>query len=234
MKRQFNSKKINKRWHPLFERLFYRRISNWLTPKVAKITSLANLISVMGFLLGIGGIAVIALGDYFLRIGGALILVFSYVIDCIDGELARGYNNQTKLGAFLDTSLDSTKESLIFFALAYSYYSETGRQEIFILLVLVLFLQRMLGRSVPLFEIIFGVDVPRIKVNFLQKNSQIVRTIAAFFSESYRSGTIWIVVLLGVVSNQILLTFCYFVLVLSALFLFLLFNAYKNNGRLND
>lgn len=226
MKKNFDPNRINKLKHPFFEENFYRLISNRLTPLVAKVTSSPNLVSFIGFLIGLCGLVLIATGDYYWAIGGSLILIFSYVLDCVDGELARGFQAESRFGHLLDTTLDSIKESLIFFALAWNYYLNTQDEYILLYLLLILLLQRLFGRTLPWFRLIFGQTLGEIKISTLENLPKLLKILAIFFSESYRSGTIWLIVFLGIITNQIKLTFIYFVVVLTALFFFLLFKSY--------
>ncbi|MFC1656450.1 CDP-alcohol phosphatidyltransferase family protein [Patescibacteria group bacterium] len=233
-KTDFNSSIMKKDYYPFFERVFYRPIANFLTPKIALFFRSPTMLNVLGFLIGILGIYMIGFGDYWCRVSGAGILLISYIFDCIDGQLARGFKMENGFGALLDTSLDSIKESLIFFALAWSYYSQTNDYYIFLYLLIVLFAQRMFGRTLPRYQLLFEVGVEKIKNNTLLEFPKLLRPIAFLFSESYRSGTIWVIVFLGVISNQIKLTFVYFIVVIFSLFIFLLIKAYtrsKKNGQ---
>lgn len=220
--------------YPFFERIFYRPIASFLTPKIARLTSSPNLISLIGFLIGLFGICLVAFGIYGQRVIGGGVLLVSYVFDNIDGQLARGFQKQSRFGALLDTSLDSIKESLIFFALALAYYSQTANHDIFWYFIAVLFLQRMLGRTIPLYQLAaHNSDVEEIKQNVLNNLPRSLRSIALFLSESYRSGTIWFVVLLGITTNFIKPTFIYFIATLSILFIFFLVKAYTDHKQGN-
>ncbi len=226
-KPKFNPSLIYKNHHPFFERIFYRHISHQLTPLAAKIGLLPNTVTYLGFLIGLGGIVLIAFGDYWLRVLGGGILIFSFVIDCVDGELARGLKIQNNFGAFLDTTLDSLKESLIFFALAWNYHLQTHWKDIFLFAVAVLFLQRMFGRTLAWYRLLFHRDIEWIKKDAVRHFPILFKLISYFFAESYRSGTIWIVIFIGIIADQIIATFIYFIVVMSALLFFLIIKAYR-------
>ena len=227
----FDTSIMHKKYYPFLERIIYRPIANKLTPFIAKIGFSPTMINFIGFFVGLGGILLITLGDYKLRILGASILLFSYVLDCIDGQLARGFKLTNGFGALLDTTLDSIKESLIFFALSWTYYSETHNKDIFFYLIAILFLQRMFGRTLPWYRLLFHEEVEEVKGGTLKTLPQPFKFLGLFFSEAYRSGTIWVVVFLGVTTNQIKLTFWYFGIVLFALFCFLIFKAFKQRKK---
>ena len=223
---KFNSKIMHKPSYPLLERIFYRPIASTMTPSIAKMGISPTVMNFFGFFVGIIGITLIAFGDYWSRVLGAGILILSYIFDCVDGQLARGFKLTNGFGALLDTTLDSIKESLIFFALAWTYYLQTHDKYIFLYLAALLFLQRMFGRTLPWYQLSFGQKVEEIKKDALSHLPKLMRLPAYFFSEGYRSGTIWLIIFLGVVTNEIKLTFGYFIIVIFSLFLFLLIRAY--------
>ncbi len=229
--KKFNPKIMHKPNYPFFERVFYRRIASILTPQIAKTNISPTTINFIGFFIGLIGISCIAFGDYPLRVIGAGILIISYIFDCVDGQLARGWNSTNNFGALLDTTLDSIKESMVFFALAWKYYLMTNNKYIFFYLATVLFLQRMFGRTLPWYRMLFKEDINEIKKDATKKIPKFLRPAAFFFSESYRSGTIWIVIFIGIVANKIIPTFIYFIIVILALFCFLLFNAHRLKTR---
>ena len=231
IKKKFDLNLIDKKTYPFFEQVFFRKISRIITPQLAKTKVSPTVINILGFLIGIGGLLMVALGSYWVRVGGGLVLIISYLLDCVDGELARGYKMSDKFGALLDTTLDSIKESFVMFALGGAYFIQTHDGHIEIYLVTILFLQRMFGRTLPWFRMLYHEDVNKIKVISLQNMSKLLRPIAVFFSEAYRSGTIWIVVLLGIITNQLLETLIYFIIVTFALFLFLIYESYKHHKK---
>jgi len=229
---EFNPAIMRKHFYPFFERLFYRPIASFFTPRVARLTSSPNLISIIGFLVGLFGIYLVAFGAYGQRVIGASVLLVSYIFDNIDGQLARGFQKQSRFGALLDTSLDSVKESFIFLALGLAYYFETADPNILWYCTAVLLLQRMLGRTIPLYQVAAdNSDVEQIKQNILDNLPRPLKPIAIFFSESYRSGTIWFVIFIGVATNLIKPTFVYFIVILSFLFLFFLFKTYYDHKK---
>ena len=51
-------------------------------------------------------------------VAGAVLLYFAFVLDCVDGQLARYTRQFSKLGAWLDSIFDRTKEYVVFAGLA--------------------------------------------------------------------------------------------------------------------
>jgi hypothetical protein len=70
--------------------------------------------------LGIGLLAALAFatGERAGLIAGAILLQIAFTTDCVDGQLARYTRTFSKLGAWLDSIFDRTKEYLVFAGLA--------------------------------------------------------------------------------------------------------------------
>jgi phosphatidylglycerophosphate synthase len=85
-----------------------RRLLHPLARRIAASGVTADAVSLVGFGLGVGGVALIAMGQFALAL--ALILA-NRLLDGLDGEVAR-LNGPTDRGAFLDLSLD-----FVFYAL---------------------------------------------------------------------------------------------------------------------
>jgi hypothetical protein len=74
-----------------------------------------TLISAAVGLLAAGGFAT---GERPGMVAGAVLLYFAFVLDCVDGQLARYTRQFSKLGAWLDSIFDRTKEYVVFAGLA--------------------------------------------------------------------------------------------------------------------
>ena len=97
-------------------------ISEWLRPFLRKYLLLLgqaiartglspNALTVIGVLLNCGVAAIIAAGE--LRLGGVLLLVAS-AFDVIDGAVARATGTTSRLGGFLDSTLDRYSEVVVY------------------------------------------------------------------------------------------------------------------------
>jgi phosphatidylglycerophosphate synthase len=85
-----------------------RRLLHPLARRIAAAGVSADAVSLIGFGVGLGGVALIAAGEF----GFALALILANrLFDGLDGEIAR-LNGPTDRGAFLDLSLD-----FVFYAL---------------------------------------------------------------------------------------------------------------------
>lgn len=104
----------------------FRKWTSFITQPIAKriaaIGITANMLTVIGLLLGIAAGVCIALGR--LKLAGILILIGGS-FDMMDGAVARASNKNTPFGALLDSVVDRYSEGAIFLGLAI-YFSMGG------------------------------------------------------------------------------------------------------------
>jgi phosphatidylglycerophosphate synthase len=99
--------KINKSQKSLddfYALIFSRPISKRISAILVKFSITPNQISLLGIFFGILGAILIMIGN---NIAAAIIIYFSFIADCIDGEIARLKKQFTKFGFWLESSLDS-------------------------------------------------------------------------------------------------------------------------------
>ncbi len=101
---------------------------------LARLRVSPNTVTVLGFLGCVVVGVVLALG--YLRLGGLLLILFG-PLDAVDGLLARRSGQQTKFGAFLDSTLDRYSEIAIFGGLLY-YLLQTAQLWVVFLVFLAL------------------------------------------------------------------------------------------------
>jgi phosphatidylglycerophosphate synthase len=77
-----------------------------------------NQISTLSFAIGLAAAASFAFGSRASLIAGAVLLQISFTVDCVDGQLARYTRTFSKLGAWLDSVFDRTKEYVVYAGLA--------------------------------------------------------------------------------------------------------------------
>ena len=106
--------------------LWYPRLANKLLGPASRIRFLTpNRVTITSFLLYSLASVLIVIGGKW-TVPAALMLAFSYVIDCLDGQLAR-YTGQTSvIGDYLDKTLDVLKIGVINAAMAIAAYNLTG------------------------------------------------------------------------------------------------------------
>lgn len=100
---------------------YSKHIARWcarrgLTPNQVTTVSLA---------VGVLAALAFATGERWGLVAGAILLQLSFTTDCVDGQLARYSRQFSKLGAWLDSVFDRTKEYAVFAGLAYGA-SRTG------------------------------------------------------------------------------------------------------------
>ena len=77
-----------------------------------------NQVTTVSMLIGALAAAAFATGERWGLVAGAVLLQISFTTDCVDGQLARYTRQFSKLGAWLDSVFDRTKEYLAFAGLA--------------------------------------------------------------------------------------------------------------------
>lgn len=77
-----------------------------------------NQVTVFSLFVGLLAAAAFATGGRWGLIAGAVLLQAAFTLDCVDGQLARYTRQFSKLGAWLDSVFDRSKEYLVFAGLA--------------------------------------------------------------------------------------------------------------------
>ncbi|HEX5740950.1 MAG TPA: CDP-alcohol phosphatidyltransferase family protein [Pilimelia sp.] len=89
----------------------------WLTP---------NRLTLLAFALGLGAAACFARGGYAALAAGALLFHASFVVDCMDGKIARLNGTGSEFGAWLDYVFDRLRVLACAAALFGGQYARTG------------------------------------------------------------------------------------------------------------
>ncbi|WP_214408716.1 CDP-alcohol phosphatidyltransferase family protein [Sphaerisporangium fuscum] len=84
--------------------------------------------AVTGLSVGLAGLAAVAFsaGERRAQVAGAALLFLSFVLDCVDGQLARYTRTFSPLGAWLDATFDRVKEYVAYAGLAIGYAADVG------------------------------------------------------------------------------------------------------------
>lgn len=80
----------------------YRVVSIYLSIPLANLGITPNAITVAWILIGLAGIICLGTGGWIAGILGALLLELSYLLDFVDGEVARLSQRRSDVGRFLD------------------------------------------------------------------------------------------------------------------------------------
>ncbi len=109
---------------------FNRRISTWISAKLASTPITPNQITVISFLISLVGASLLVMSSYAAWVIGALLVQFSSIIDGCDGEIARLKHLASNRGAWLDTILDRYSDMAVALAVTFSYASLHVAQQI--------------------------------------------------------------------------------------------------------
>jgi phosphatidylglycerophosphate synthase len=88
----------------------------WITP---------NRLTMVAFLLGLGSAACFAQADYPWLVAGALLFHLSFVVDCMDGKIARLNGTGSVFGVWLDFIFDQLRVVICTIALSFGMYAAT-------------------------------------------------------------------------------------------------------------
>jgi phosphatidylglycerophosphate synthase len=97
-----------------------------LTPN--QVTFLATLVCA-----GAGAIIALTPGSWFWLVIGALVFELSFVLDCVDGMLARLRKHASPVGHLLDFLMDELKATMIYGCVTIRLWQETGDDRILLL-----------------------------------------------------------------------------------------------------
>jgi phosphatidylglycerophosphate synthase len=106
-------------WEELIIRPFVYKLT-WLFANYTRFTP--NQITVMAFMIGLLSAYFFLYGTQYYLIIGACLFEFSFILDCIDGRIARLKELKSKFGAYLDTMSDFIKHFLVILGLVYGQY----------------------------------------------------------------------------------------------------------------
>jgi phosphatidylglycerophosphate synthase len=101
-----------------FTTFFVSPYSKYIARFAARRGWTPNAVSTASLVLGVAAAASFAVGSRAGLIAGAILLQISFTVDCVDGQLARYTRTFSKLGGWIDSIFDRTKEYLVYAGLA--------------------------------------------------------------------------------------------------------------------
>jgi len=101
-----------------FTTFFVSPYSKYIARWAARRGWTPNGVTTLSAAIGFAAAAAFATGDRWGMIAGAILLQLAFTFDCVDGQLARYTRTFSKLGAWLDSIFDRTKEYAIYAGLA--------------------------------------------------------------------------------------------------------------------
>jgi len=108
-----------------FTTFFVSPYSRYIARWAARRGFTPNQVTTVSVLIGLVAAICFATGERWGLIAGAVLVQLSFTTDCVDGQLARYTRTFSKLGAWLDSIFDRTKEYMAFAGLAIGA-SQTG------------------------------------------------------------------------------------------------------------
>jgi len=129
-------RKIDKKHENFFDN-YYIDVSEYLNYYLNKINVTPNQLTLLSLLSGI-------LSAYFVYknsfISSLISLQISYLLDCMDGSMARTYNKQTKFGDYFDHISDVIKTLILFFTIIINNKILKIEKIIFFIICIILFI----------------------------------------------------------------------------------------------
>ncbi len=104
----------------------YRPFSIYLSIPLARLGATPNGITVGWILIGLGATGCLVSSLWIVRIAGALLLEFSYLLDFVDGEVARLTKRSSPVGMFLDLMGHGLIKTALPLAAGASAFAQTG------------------------------------------------------------------------------------------------------------
>lgn len=105
----------------------YRSLSIFLSIPLARAGFSANLITIIGAVLGFVGAVALGFPYYKVRVVGAGLLISSRLLDYVDGEVARINQKASKYGVFLEAVSYDILRRLLFLPLGYGLFRSTNK-----------------------------------------------------------------------------------------------------------
>ena len=103
-----------------------RHLAAWVTPWLARTPVSANQVTFLSMVLGLGCAGAMARGEWAWTLGGAFLLLFAYVLDNCDGEIARIKDQCSEFGGRFDTFVDWVIHTAFFAGLGVGVSRQSG------------------------------------------------------------------------------------------------------------
>jgi len=117
-----------------WSRVFASPVAYYALCLVADLKFLTpNLLTLLSFLLTLSVAGIIVINFQYSLITASIVLQVAYILDCMDGQLARYRGMSTDLGAYLDKVLDYIKFPIIILAIARNVFDQDGNSTVLFL-----------------------------------------------------------------------------------------------------
>jgi phosphatidylglycerophosphate synthase len=115
------------------DRYLNRKLSPWVSRRLVRLPLTPNQVTLMACAIGLLAAFSVALGSWVSGVMGALLLQWSAVIDCCDGEIARLKFLESTSGYYLDITCDNVVHVAVFVGIAWSAYQQLGYTHVLLL-----------------------------------------------------------------------------------------------------
>ncbi|MGX6605793.1 CDP-alcohol phosphatidyltransferase family protein [Micromonosporaceae bacterium Da 78-11] len=120
-----------------------------------------NVLTIIATVIGLGSAACFAMQDRWWLVAGALLFHVSFIVDCMDGKIARLNGTGSLFGAWFDFVFDRIRVFLCALALMGGQYVRTGNDVYLWLLAVVIFLD--------LFRYLNGSQMAKVRLDMKEK-----------------------------------------------------------------
>jgi phosphatidylglycerophosphate synthase len=110
----------------LIARHFDRRISQFISKRLAHTNISPNQITLVGMIIGLIGALLLSRPGYWPKFIGSLLFVVCVIVDGVDGEVARLKLKESRFGHYLDIVTDNIVHVAVFAGIAFGLYHDTG------------------------------------------------------------------------------------------------------------
>lgn len=162
----------------LLARHLDRKISRFLSKRLARTIVVPNQITLFGATIGLMGAYFLSRPGYWPALIGSLLFLFFAVIDGVDGEVARLKLKASDFGHYLDLTCDNIVHVVIFIALPLGLYNETNNH---LFLYLLWFLIGGFGLS----AISFYYNIARRSQEELEQSPKIIKLLALLANNDF-------------------------------------------------
>jgi phosphatidylglycerophosphate synthase len=107
-------------------RHFDRRISQFISKRLAHTHITPNQITLVGMTIGLLGALLLSRPGYWPKFFGSLLFVFCVIVDGVDGEVARLKLKESTFGHYLDIITDNIVHAAVFAGIAFGLYHDSG------------------------------------------------------------------------------------------------------------
>jgi phosphatidylglycerophosphate synthase len=115
------------------DRYLNRRLSSWFSRCFVRMPLTPNQVTLIACAIGLLAAFGFAHGSWVSGVVGALLLQWSAVIDCCDGEVARLKFLESTSGYYLDITCDNIVHVAVFVGIAWSAYQQLGYTHVLLL-----------------------------------------------------------------------------------------------------